>query len=270
MSFKQELLKKIKIDDLTEKALASIGPSGSEKKADKGLFKILLDMAGYSHKKERDLDLYIPAEGKEKAHILVLDNDLAFYKTSIPDIGLRKSPTLKEMISIRNAIKILNDKDVVVSKKADSVRTVQKECIQGLDLSFSPDDIELIAKDGAGSLENGYAEGIMECIDLFAELLGYKPAPKGFRADHHRIIGDILQKETGDIFFGPIVCYSFIHNRLFAILSPVGSFDKTRMEVYQEVLKGNEEPDLSGSDVFQFLKEEVLRKGFSPVLTINI
>ncbi len=270
MAFKQELLKKIKIDDLTDKVLASIGPAGSEKKADKGLFRILLEMAGYIHKKERDLDLYIPAKDKNKAHILVLDNDLAFYNTSISDIGLRKSPTLKEMISIRNAIKILNDKDVVVSKKADSVRTVQKECLQGLDLSFSPDDIESIAKDGAASLEHGYAEGVMECIDIFAELLGYKPAPKAFRADHHRILGAFLQNEKGDIFFGPVVFYSFIYNRLFAMLSPVGSFDKTGMEGYQEVLKGNEKPDLSGSDVFQFLKEEVLNKGYSPVLTINL
>ena len=93
MGFKQELLKKIQIDRLTEKILATIGPSGSEQKVDKGLFRVLLEMAEYRLHRERDLDLYLPPEGSEKAHILVLDNDLPFYKTTVSDIAMRKSPT---------------------------------------------------------------------------------------------------------------------------------------------------------------------------------
>ena len=264
MGFKQELLNKIQIDRMTEKILATIGPSGSEQKVDKGLFRVLLEMAGYRHHRERDLDLYLPPEGSENTHILVLDNDLPFYKTTVDDIAMRKSPTVKEMLNIGNIKKILNDGDVVVSKKADSVKTVQHACISRLDLSFSPGDIESIAVDGAGSLENGYADGVQECLDLFAELLGYQPAPKAFKADHHRIIGAVSQKDTGESVFGPLVCYNLMHNRLFAVLSAIGSFDRDKLEGYLEILNGTEKPSLSGAEVFQFLKDEVSRKGYSP------
>ncbi|MFH0996728.1 MAG: hypothetical protein V1844_14725 [Pseudomonadota bacterium] len=264
MGFKQDLLKKIQIDRLTEKILATIGPSGTDQKVDKGLFHLLLEMAEYRHHRERDLDLYLPPEGSGKAHILVLDNDLPFYKTTVSDIAMRKSPTVKEMVNIRNAIKILNDGDVVVSKKADSVKTVQNECLSRLNLSFSAEEIGAIAADGAGSLEHAYADGVQECLDLFAELLGYQPAPKVFKIDHHRIIGPVSQKEAGEIMFGPIVCYSLIHNRLLAMLSPVGSFDRVKIEEYQEVMSGAEKPSLTGAEVFQFLKDEVNRRGYSP------
>jgi hypothetical protein len=264
MGFKQELLKKIQIDRLTEKILATIGPSGTEQKVDKGLFRVLLEMAGYRHLRERDLDLYLPPEGSASAYILVLDNDLPFYKTTVSDIAMRKSPTVKEMVNIRNAIKILNDGDVVVSKKADSVKTVQHECLSLLNLSFSAEEIEAIATDGAGSLGQGYADGVLECLDLFAELLGYQPAPKAFMVDHHRIIGAVTRKETGEIAFGPIVCFSLMHNRLFAVLSPICSFDRIKLEEYLEVLNGAEKPSLTGAEVFQFLKDEVNRKGYSP------
>jgi hypothetical protein len=264
MGFKQELLKKIQIDRLTEKILATIGPSGTEQKVDKGLFRVLLEMAGYRHLRERDLDLFLPPEGSASAHILVLDNDLPFYKTTVSDIGMRKSPTVKEMLNIGNIKKILNDGDVVVSKKADSVKTVQHACISRLELSFSIGDIEAIAADGAGSLETGYTEGIQECLDLFAELLGYQPAPKVFMIDHHRIIGVVTRKEPGEIVFGPIVCFNLIHNRLFAVLSPIGSLDRIKLEEYQEILNGSEKPSLTGAEVFQFLKGEVNRRGYSP------
>jgi hypothetical protein len=265
MGFKQELLKKIQIDRLTEKILATIGPPGSEQKVDKGLFRVLLEMAGYQHQRERDLDLYLPPDDSDKTHILVLDNDLPFYKTTIFDIAMRKSPTVKEMVSIRNAMKILNDRDVVVSKKADSVKTVQQECLLRLNLSFSAEEIDAIAADGAGSLKHGYADGVQECLDLFAELLDYQPAPKAFRIDHHRIIGAVSQKESGEIVFGPIVGYSLMHNKLFAVLSPIGSFDRVKIEGYLEVMNGTEKPSLTGAEVFQFLKNETIRRGYHPI-----
>jgi hypothetical protein len=264
MGFKQELLKKIQIDRLTEKILATIGPSGSEQKVDKGLVRVLLEMAGYHPLRERDLDLYLPPEGSENVHILVLDNDLPFYRTTISDIAMRKSPTVKEMLNFGNIKKILNDGDVVVSKKADSVKTVQHACLSLLNLSFSAEEIETIAVDGAASLEHGYADGIQECLDLFSELLGYQPAPKAFMVNHHRIIGAVTRKETGEIVFGPIICYNLIHNRLFAVKSLIGSFDRIKLEEYQQIMSGAEKPSLTGAEVFLFLKDEVNRRGYSP------
>ena len=264
MSFKQELLKKIQIDQLTEKVLFTIGPPESEKKVDRGLFRLLLEMAGYRHLKERDLDIYLPDEGSGRFHILVLDNDLPFYNTTVADIAMRKSPTVKEMVSIRNAIKILNDKDVVVSKKADSVKTVRTECLARLNLSFSAADIDGIAADGAESLKNGYSEGVQESLNLFAELLGFEPAPHAFMSDHHQIMGKMTRKDRGETVFGPIICYSLIHNRLFALPYPIAAFDRAALERYQEMMAGAEKPPLVGNEVFQFLKDAVMREGYHP------
>ena len=264
MAFKQELLKKIQIDRLTNKVLATIGHSGTEQKVDKVCFQILLEMAGYRHYKERDLDLYLPQEDSGRTHILVLDNDLPFYNTTIPDIAMRKSPTVKEMVNIRNAIKILNDKDVVISRKADSVKTVHNECLSRLDLSFSRMDLGKIAEDGASSLEHGYIDGVQECLDLFVEMLHYQPAPRTFMAEHHRIAGTILLQESGEMVFGPIVGYNLVHNRLFALNSTIESWDRVKIDNYLKVIAGDEKASFTGGPVFSFLAEEVIRKGYSP------
>ena len=63
------------------------------------------------------MDLYILGNTAKKKKILVLDNGLAIYHTTIEDVCMRKSPSVKEMISIRNTIKILNDEDVILGKK---------------------------------------------------------------------------------------------------------------------------------------------------------
>ena len=90
---------------------------------------------------------------------------------------LRKSPLVKEMLSIGNIRRILNDQDVVVSKKDASVETLRRAAIAALDLSFTRADIEEIGLDGIGSLESRYSEGVCECLELFGQMLGYVQAP---------------------------------------------------------------------------------------------
>ena len=63
---------------------------------------------------------------------------------TVADVGMRKSPTIREMVSIRNAMKILSDADVVASKKEASVRTIQEECLSALDLSFTLDSYNFV------------------------------------------------------------------------------------------------------------------------------
>jgi len=107
MSFKENLLKKIRIDKLADQIISTIGPIDSEKKVDKQAMRTLIEMAPYEMRKERDLELYIKKNGpEEKKRILVLDNDLSIYHTNMEDVALRKSPTVKEMVSIKNIIKI--------------------------------------------------------------------------------------------------------------------------------------------------------------------
>jgi tRNA uridine 5-carbamoylmethylation protein Kti12 len=255
MSFKENLLKKINIDKMGRQVIASIGPVDSGRKIDKKIMQKLLELADYTYKRKRDLDLYIEDIKAEKTRILVLDNDLAIYDTSVYDVAMRKSPTVKEMMNPFNVVKILKDTDVVISKKEDSVKTIQQECIAKLNLSFNASDFDDIVKDGLASLENGYSDGVIECLDLFSEILHYKNAPKAFRVGHHKITGVLIKKESGEEMFGPMVLYSMIHNTLKLIDQQIGSFDREKIEFVQHVAAGKKKASTEGSDVFQYLKE---------------
>ncbi|MBW2598077.1 MAG: hypothetical protein JRC55_05515 [Deltaproteobacteria bacterium] len=243
MSFKENLLQKITIDKMAKQVIASIGPPESGRKVDKKTMRNLLEMVSYTYKRKRDLDLFIEDVDAEKTRILVLDNDLAIYNTSVYDVAMRKTPTVKEMMNPFNVIKILKDTDVVISKKEESVKTIQ---------------LDEIAKDGTASLEREYADGVIESMDLFAEILGYSAPPKPFRIDHHKIVGALTQKQSGEVFFGPMVLYSIIHNSLKLIESQTGSFDREKIEIIQQVAAGKEQASSQGPLVFQYLKNTAL------------
>jgi hypothetical protein len=238
----------------------SIGPPESGRKIDKEAMGTLLEFGAFPLRQERDLDLFLLDRDSEKGRILVLDNEVAIYHTTIADVAMRKSPTIKEMISIRNAIKILNDGDVVVSKREESVKTIQTECIGLLDLSFKTSDLDEIEKDGVVSLESGYEEGVVEALTLFAEILAYDPPPKAFRISRHEMFGVLTKKESGELLYGPMVIYGIIHNQLKLIADPAGSFDKEKIEWIHAVAAGKEKPFLEGSPVFEYLKESVVRQ----------
>jgi len=259
MSFKENLLKKIQIRQLSHKVLASFGPPGEPGKIDKDAMRSLLEMTGYLYQKERDLDLYIQKLDSEPSQIVVLDNELPIYRTTVEDVAIRKSPYTKEMLSIGNIIKILKDSDVKISRKEASVQIVQKTCIDRLDLSYNASDIEMIAKDGATSLENGYTDGILESLALFAELLGYQPPPRAFRIRHHEIYGAVFANQGDEIWYGPAVILSLIDNSLGVIEAKISSLDKTKIEFFRQVAQGKQKPAVEGKEVFRYLTDAVLK-----------
>jgi len=260
MSLKKNLLKKIKIESMSKKVLASIGPRDSGAKIDKETMRHLLEMAACKYTRKRDLDLYILETEKDSKKILVLDNDLAVYHTTAGDVALRKSPMVKEMLSIRNIIKIINDADVVISKREESIKTVRKKCVDRLDLSFEKSDIDAIENEGIGSLEGGDAAGVLESLSLFAELLGYSPPPRAFMISNHKVIGALAKEEGGETFFGPLVIYSTIYNLIKLIDEPINSLNKEKIEFVHQVALGKEKAVKEGPFVFQYLKEMVLKQ----------
>jgi hypothetical protein len=260
MSFKENLLNKIRINQLSRKVLASIGSAESGLKIDKDAMLSLLEISPYQYQKERDLDLYIQKGDGELSRILVLDNELPIYETTVEDVLIRKSPYTKEMLSIKNIIKILNDSDVKLSRKEASLESVQKECIDSLDLTYNPSDIEAIAKEGTDSLENNYFDGILECVSLFAELLGYHPAPRGFRIRHHESFGGVTEKQAGEIIYGPAVVLSRIDNLLVMFEDPISSLDKGKIKFFQKMAQGEEKAAIEGKEVFRFLKDRIFNK----------
>lgn len=264
MSFKENLLLKVEINSLVEQVLATIGPSESGPRLDKNKMRKLLELSPFKFQRERDLDLYVK-DDDDGLRILVLDNELPIYKTTVEDVVMRKSPFIKEMVNIRNAIKILKDSDVKISVKAESLKTVETESIALLDLQYDAADITELAEDGSAALENSYAEGVIETLTLFADLLGYSAAPKPFQKRHHVIFGALSEQSGGMMVFGPMVLYSQVDNSLKLIEKQITNFDQAKMDYLEQFISGAEDASKSGAEVFEHLKNAVLDLKQSPL-----
>ena len=262
MSFKENLLKKIRIDERAKTVVASVGPPGSGEKIDREAMRSLLAESPFTHRTERDLELYLrPVEG-EIARILVLDNELPLYRSTAADVAMRKSPTVREMISIGNIIKILNDKDIVEAKREDSVRAVQSESLEGLDLSYTPEDIAELAREGKASIDMGQTDGIDEALTLFAELLGCTPAPEAMRTGTARILTRRVAGAPGETLHAPVIIHSTEPPRLFLMEGPVSSRDREALETVRKLALGQKvEPSSglkAGHAVFDALSQAVI------------
>jgi hypothetical protein len=158
---------------------------------------------------------------------------------------------------------------VKLSRKEESVKAIQSDCIEQLDLSYDESDIDEIAGDGQASFERDYTDGVIECLELFAELLDYKPAPKAFQLSRHKIIGELTPKAGGEVMYGPMIIYSLIHGTLKVIEDQISSFDKTKIELIQQVAAGKQKAAVEGPDVFEYLKNTVLKKRFEVVIPVH-
>ncbi len=241
MSFAENLCKKIEINAIARKVLSTVGPIGGSLKVDKDAMGKLLFLAQYTKQEKRQLILFLKK-----------------------DVLLRKNPTVKEMISIRNAIKILNDKDVVVSKKESSVQEIEKEAISFLDLSFTKQDIEEIESAGRSALEKKDAGGIQQSIDLFSEILGYQDAPGWFRLGGYTVRAGVTTDQNHPIVFGPILIYNPQENTISLVNDRMKSYEKEKIESIRQVALGHEKADMEGIEVFAFLKKEVISQKLNP------
>lgn len=245
---------------MAHKVIKSIGTTDAGSSADKTTMRELLSMSAYHPRRERDLELFIRHEGSDTQKILVLDNELPLYNTTVDDVVLRKSPTLKEMISIRNARKILNDTDVLVCKKGDTVSFFQNELISKLDLSFEKTDLLEIENDGVASLERGYSDGITQTLELYSELLGFSPLPKEFMLGNCLVIGQSGKTESGETRYGPFIVYSIIHNTIRLFDETIGIYDKDKIEQLHLVASGKAKASEEGPAVFKYLTYAVSNK----------
>lgn len=261
MGFRENLRQKIRIDALAAAVKRSMKSQENTPRIDLESMRKLIELGGFRSRRERDLDLFLLDQIKGAPRILVLDNELKLYATTVEDIALRKSPTIKEMVSIRNAIKILNDKDVVVTRKADTVETIRQILISSLDLSFEAADVEALARDGRDALQNNYADGVIDILELFAELLGFRKAPKAFQAAHHVIFGRLHRKDSGEIEWGPWVAFNLMQNSLQWVHGTAGSRNKAAMAKYHQVFKAEAEADIAGPEVFSALLDAVMAEG---------
>jgi hypothetical protein len=269
MSFKENLQKKMEIDRLAATVKRSMGPVGSTKKIDKPAMRALLRMTPFQETHERDLEMYVRESTEGPPTILVLDNELPIYRTTIGDVCVRRSPTIKEMISIRNAVKILNDAAVVESKRDASLTTIHRLTISLLDLSYASADIDAIAEEATRALEGNVPKGVTEALSLLAELLHFSEAPKAFRVRDFMVTGRLETDTSGAQRFGPIVIYGDQENTLKLITAAIGSREKEGIERLQAVALGDAEPDKDGAAVFAHLATMARAAHYDPYRTVG-
>jgi hypothetical protein len=257
MNFKRNLLKKIEIDEMTRKVMSTLGTVDSGLRIDKETMRRLLETGPYEHLSRRDLDLYIDKTGTPDGTILVLDNELPIYRTTEEDVVMRRSPTVKEMLNIRNAIKILKDADVRVSGKEASLKTVRKTCIDQLDLSFNKNDITEIENEGIRSLEKDYAEGVVEAVMLFSELLDYNTLPKVLQLRHHEMAGKFRKDGKGGYHLAPVVMYNRADGTLKLVTDELSGTGKKIAEKLAAVSSGEKEAPAEGADAFHSLAASI-------------
>jgi hypothetical protein len=260
MSFKENLKAKIKADRLFGKLVSTTKEPPAKWWVDKVLTQELLEMTDLEHKKFRDLQLYIHPLESETMEVLVLDNELPIYHTTVADVALRKSPYWQQMFSIRNIRKIMNDQDVVVSKGKESLKRLHANALALLDLTYERDDLAVLLEDARQGLEQKSIEQIQESFDLFFELVAFQAVSVG-----------VLERDL-QIFARPKInggdVQTFEHLILFdekalslglkkGTFSPQSDSDLAWVMQYA---RGEKTADLQGKDVFEFLAELALEK----------
>ena len=260
MSFKENLKAKINLDALLRKLTSTIRETPGQRRLDKGRAQELLEMTDLEPKKVRDLDLYVrPLEG-ETMEVLVFDNELPIYHTTVADVALRKSPVWKEIFSIKNIKKVMDDKDVVVSKGKESLKRLYNDALARLDLSYTEDDLALLVEDARRGLEQKSLEQIQESFDLFFALLHFQPVSLGILQDDIEVFA--RPKANGGaakIFEYPIffVEESFLLGLKKGTISPQSDLDLAWVMQYAQ---GEEAADLQGVEVFEFLAVLALKE----------
>ena len=256
MSFIENLKKKIEADQLVRQVLVSLTPIDSGRHTDREAMAKLLDMAGYQARPFRDMTLYCPDFSIQPNKIMVLDNELPLYHTTIPDVLIRKSPTIKEMVSIRNAIKILSDKDVVLAKGKPAVEMIRQEILDGLDLSYGQADIEAIYDICVAGLAAGDAEAVTSCLSFFAELLDLLPVPA-----YPAPAGMLALYQQGGVKTGDLTSLVLIYDRMD---NQLGLFDGSRTRTAGKIVSRRElaedinDAAYQGNDVLKWLRDRVL------------
>jgi hypothetical protein len=261
VSFKENLTKKLLIDKLSKTIARSLGSPALSRKIDKESMRSLLALSPFGAEKRRDLELFFRELDSGMGEILVLDNELPLYhNTSVDDVVLRRSPELKEMISIRNIIKILNDSDILMYKGRESVAYVQDRALELLDLRYDRKDIEEMADDGIRALAGADSTGVEDTLELFFEVLGYESLPAEVTANDYIMFGARHGERDIDERLGPIVMYNDKTNVLRLITQQISMNDPIAKDLIPSVALGEIEPDAEEFRVFHFLKEQVLQQ----------
>jgi hypothetical protein len=258
MPFREDLLRKIEMSRLALQVITSMGAGPARHPVDKEAMRRLLELSPYQYRHERDLDLYVkPLEG-ELNDILVLDNELPIFRSTVKDVVTRRSPRTLELWNLRTVRNILVDSDIKRSTREQSVETVLEDALARLDLTYTDQDIRDLARDGMAWLAASHAGGVEETLTMFAALLGYRKPPKYFGLDQTISYGLTASGPDKNIVFGPLVLYRPADNTLAWIETSFSRSNPQQMEFLRSVAAGQASVPVAGDAVFQKLQDKVL------------
>jgi hypothetical protein len=260
MSFRENLLQKMELDRLASRVIASCGTGQSSHPVDKDAMQRLLDLSPYRHHHERDLDLYVKDTGEELKMVLVLDNELPIFRSTVKDVVTRRSPKTLEMWSIRTIRNILVDSDIKVSTRAESVETVLGDALALLDLTYTDRDIEDLAREGMAWLAGRDAKGVEESLALFAAVLGYGKPQKYFGLENTISYGVSVSGDNNEVIFGPLVLYRPGSNTLVWIDQSFSRIDHEQIKSLHAIANGRKSVPITGDAVFEKLQANVLER----------
>jgi hypothetical protein len=264
LDFRKSLETKILLDRLIQRVRVELSSQadGFDRERTQKLkewLRELLVHTEFEMRKERSLELYVATGPDGSLEILVLGRELPLYHgTTVEDVAMRKDPWIDEMVKFRNIKKILVDKDILFTRGADTVDVLYQRGISLLNLEFTPEDIFGIRDEGLAALHRGDADGVLEMLELLFELTGYTKVASGFVKKGYKIYGK-PKGETESAGFSNLIMVDEMDGQLKAIM---GDFIRTSIaasELFGQVAKGAQEPDMADADVFEFLVKEVLR-----------
>jgi len=261
MSFQENLLRKIELERLAFRVIASCGTGQSHTPIDKEAMRSLLELSPYQYRRERDLDLYVKTVEGDLEMILVLDNELPIFRSTIEDVVKRRSPRTLEMWNLRTIRNILVDSDIKMSTTEKSVKTILGDAVEQLDLTYTDTDIENLAREGMAWLAGSDAGKVKKLLVMFGALLGYKKPPKYFGLEDHTVCyGISATGPENDAVFGPLVLYRPADNKLLWIDESLSRSDRRQMKFLRSVADGQASVPITGDAVFEKLKANVLEQ----------
>lgn len=268
MGFKENLKAKIHLDRVYRKVVHTIKePPDTPRWVDKDLTREILDRTDFEYKKEGNLPLYIRPLREDTMEILVLDNELPVYHTTVEDVILRKNPHWQEMFSIRNVRKIMNDQDVVVSRGRKSLERLRAIALARLDLTFTREDVLALVEDARRAIEEGTAESIRESLDLFFELLGFETVYFEVLEPDLQFFGRSRTDGGGTPLYENLIV---LNEDALSIGMKKGDFspkNDSDLAWVTRYAQGQERADLRDLEVFQFLSELALEQQAAPHLS---
>jgi hypothetical protein len=260
MLLKENLKVKIKLDKLLQRLLSTMREPPGKRWLDKGLTQELIDMTDFEHKKVKDLHLYLRPLDGEIMEVVVLDNELPLYHTTVADVALRKSPYWQQMFSIRNIKKIMNDQDVLISKGKESLKRLHANALALLDLTYTRDDLALLLEDARRALEQKSIAQIQESFDLFFGLLDFQPVSLEELKRDLQIFARPKPNGAAVPTFEHLILFD---QKNLALSLKKGSFSPQNdldLAWVMQCARGGETADLQGMAVFEFLAELALKK----------